>query len=41
MIKIYPEYEALKVCFADYVKVVHRAGAIKFLKYANSLKEAK
>lgn len=38
MIKDLPEYESLKVSFDSFVKVSNRAAAIKFLKYAESLK---
>ncbi len=41
IIKKYPEYEQLKTSMTALVEVTNRASAIKFLKYAESLKEAK
>ena len=40
MIKDYLQYAEIKVSIDALVKVSHRAGAIKFLKYTQSLKEA-
>ena len=37
MIKNHPQYAEIKVSIDALVKVSHRAGAIKFLKYCDSL----
>ena len=40
MIKNHPQYAEIKVSIDALVKVSHRAGAIKFLKYCDSLAKA-
>jgi hypothetical protein len=40
MIKDHPQYTEIKASIDALVKVSHRAGAIKFLKYCDSLVKA-
>jgi hypothetical protein len=42
MIKEYDQYEQLKYCVSELLRVMTRSGVISFLKYADNLnKEAK